>query len=60
MFRKYSYLREVQALPPQKFNNKALRKILIATLLVCPTTNCEVQALIPKKFSNAAVKKKYM
>ena len=57
---KYSYLREVQALPPQKFNNNALRKFLIATLLVCPTTNCEVQALVPQKFNNTAINKKYM
>ena len=57
---KYSYLCEVQALVPQKFNNTAVRKILSVTLLVCPTTNCEVQALVPQKFSNTAVRKKYM
>ena len=54
---KYSYLCEVQALLPQKFNNNALRKNLSVTLLVCPTTNCEVQALVPQKFSNTAVRK---
>ena len=54
---KYSYLCEVQALVPQKFNNTHVRKFLSVTLLVSPTATCEVHALVPQKFSNTAVRK---
>ena len=48
---KYSYLCEVQALVPQKFNNTAVRKKIHVTFLDSHTTRCEVQLLVQHKFT---------
>ena len=56
---KYSYVCEVQALVPQKFNNTAVRKNWV-TLLVSNTDTFEVQVLEQHKFNNTVVSKIYV